>query len=119
MTLTGPRDDLHARDLLGPPSEGGRLEAAADWLAAELEDGPRPAREINRAARAAGYGPATLKRAKRRLGVRSERTGGIAEEGAWQWRLPDDDGDELHTLQQAIANAMRPTNGHHTAGATS
>ncbi len=119
VTLTGPRDDLHARDLLGPPSEGGRLEAAADWLAAELEDGPRPAREINRAARAAGYGPATLKRAKRRLGVRSERTGGIAEEGAWQWRLPDDDGDELHTLQQAIANAMRPTNGHHTAGATS
>lgn len=119
VTLTGPRDDLHARDLLGPPSEGGRLEAATDWLAAELDDGPRPARDITRAAEAAGYRPATLKRAKRSLGVRSERTGGIAEEGAWQWRLPDDDGDELHALEQAIANAMRPTNGHHTAGAAS
>jgi putative DNA primase/helicase len=119
VMLTGPRDDLQARDLLGPPSDGSRLEAAADWLAAELDDGPKPAREITRAARAAGYSTATLRRAKRSLGIHSERIGGIAEDGAWQWALPDDDGDELHALEQAITNAMRPTNGHHTAGAAS
>lgn len=118
VTLTGPREDLQARDLLGPPSEAGRLESAADWLAAELADGPRPSSEITSAGRSAGYSSATLRRAKRSLGVRSERIGGIADDGTWQWTLPDD-GDELHALEQAIANAMRPTNGHHTAGAAS
>jgi hypothetical protein len=118
VTLTGPRDDLHARDLLGPPTEGGRLEAATDWLAAELEDGPRLTREITQAAQAAGYSNATLRRARRSLGVRSERIGGIAGEGAWQCVLPDES-DGLHTLQQAIATALRPTNGHHTAEAAS
>jgi len=119
VKLTGPRDDLRARDLLGPASDGGRLDAAADWLAAELEDGPRPAREITKAAKAAGYSPATLKRAKRSLGIRSERVGGLADDGAWQWTLPDDDDGELHALEQAITNAMRPTNGHHPAAASS
>jgi putative DNA primase/helicase len=114
VQLTGPRDDLRARDLLGPPSDGGRLDAATDWLAAELEDGPRPAREITHAAQTAGYSTATLKRAKRSLGIRSQRIGGLADDGAWQWALPDD-GDELHALEQAIANAMRPTNGHEIA----
>jgi putative DNA primase/helicase len=119
VQLTGPREDLQARDLLGPSSDGGRLDAATDWLAGELQDGPRPAREITKAAKAAGYSPATLRRAKRSLGIRSERVGGLADDGAWQWALPDDDGDELHTLQQAIANAMRPTNGHREIGAVS
>lgn len=120
VQLSGPRDDLQARDLLGPPSDGGRLDAAADWLAAELQEGPRPAGEITKAAQAAGYSPATLRRAKRSLGIRSERVGGLADDGAWQWALPDDDGAAgLQALEQAIANAMRPTNGHHEIGAAS
>jgi hypothetical protein len=118
VRLTGPRTDLHARDLLGPQGENSKLDAAADWLAAELEDGPRPAREIARAAQAAGHSRTTLNRAKRSLGIRPQRIGGLADDGTWQWALPDDD-EEAHALEEIVANAMRSTNGHHPAEAAS
>jgi hypothetical protein len=59
-----------------------------DFLRAELDVGPRPAKEIRKAAADAGVSPRTLDRAKAALKVTSEREGGIADKGQWFWRLP-------------------------------
>ena len=72
----------------GEEERSARAEAE-DFLRDELSDGDRPAREIKNAARDMGIKPDTLKRAKKALGVQSERQGGIADRGAWVWRLPD------------------------------
>lgn len=60
------------------------LSEAVEWLRAELAEGPRPAREMERAARAANIVPATLRRARRTAGVRSRRRGfGPGAEYVW------------------------------------
>ena len=60
---------------------------ADEWLLAALADGPRPAKELQEEARAAGYYIRTLERAKRRLGVVARR---VQREGRsfWQWSDP-------------------------------
>ena len=81
--------DATADELCRPASPGGGPERATadEWLLAALAGGPRPAKELHEAARAAGYCTRTLERAKRRLGVvaRRVRQGGRA---FWQWSDP-------------------------------
>ena len=62
------------------------LGEAADFLQTELKDGARPVREIQAEARAAGIAGTTLKRAKGRLRVISNKR---SMEGAWVWSLPE------------------------------
>jgi hypothetical protein len=86
--------DHQGGDLLGPSSTGdseerGAREEAQEFLRLELAQGPRPAREIAKAARDAGIKERTLDRAKQKLRVRSEREGGIGGEGVWFWRIPE------------------------------
>jgi hypothetical protein len=50
------------------------LDQAVEWLAEVLADGPRPARDVVRDAKAEGIAPRTLERARARLGVRSSPT---------------------------------------------
>jgi hypothetical protein len=66
---------------------GGRTERddAAEWLADLLAHGPRPARDVERDARDAGYSIATVRRAKAAIGVVSRKP---AFGGAWEWTLP-------------------------------
>ncbi len=117
VQLTGARD-LEARDLLGVQGESGRLDDAIEWLAGKLEDGARPAREIEQAARGAGYSVATLRRAKRSLGVVSERVGGIGGKGSWRWGLPAplDDSASPAVLLRPVDGLLGPlpvtTNGN-------
>jgi hypothetical protein len=59
------------------------------FLLTELTGAPRWAKDISKAANEAGIGPGSLKRAKRALGVRSEKAG--VDEG-WKWSLPEGDG---------------------------
>ena len=59
------------------------LSEACDWLADFLSAGPRPAREVLSAARAGGFPPITLRRAKLLLKVQSRK-----HASAWSW-LPD------------------------------
>jgi len=54
-----------------------------------LANGPLPSKDVENEGREAGIEPRTLKRAKQRLGVVSERQGGIGEKGRWYWRLPN------------------------------
>jgi hypothetical protein len=82
--------DARADELLAAVTTGEeRLERgeAVEFLRAELEDGPRPAKDIKSAARDAGISEATLRRAKAEIGVDAERVGGVAGQGHWEWRL--------------------------------
>jgi AAA domain len=62
-------------------------DEAIEFLRAELEDGPRNARDVKTAARDAGISDATLRRAKAQLGISSGRVGGAADAGHWEWSL--------------------------------
>jgi hypothetical protein len=57
---------------------------AREWLRSFLADGPKPATEVEREARQAGFSESTLDRAKKELGIKSCRQGTI-----WVWKLPD------------------------------
>ena len=81
--------DATADELCRPPSSGAQLDRATadEWLLAALAGGPRPAKELQEEARAAGYCARTLERAKRRLGVVARR---VRKDGRalWQWSDP-------------------------------
>jgi hypothetical protein len=62
-------------------------DEAIEFVRAELEDGPRNARDVKTAARDADIKDATLRRAKAQLGVSSVRVGGAAGAGHWEWSL--------------------------------
>jgi hypothetical protein len=59
-----------------------RAEEAEAFLVGELAAGAVPQKELFREARAAGIADKTLRRAKERLGVKSEKSG---FEGGWVW----------------------------------
>lgn len=65
---------------------------AKTWLRDVLADGPLSAKEIFRLAAQAGIAERTLKRAKRELGIRSQRSG-FGREGGYSWGLDDGAGD--------------------------
>lgn len=75
---------LTAQDLAWHAARGGRrgpsLDAACALLREELRDGPRRAREVERAARGSLIGEALLLKARQRLGVETPERG--------VWRLP-------------------------------
>jgi hypothetical protein len=58
-----------------------------------MADGPIPQKDVKQHSDSAGHSWATIKRAKKSLGVRAERraeTGdGLAAAGRWYWSLPD------------------------------
>jgi hypothetical protein len=79
-----------ASALLAIPSgedERGALDEAIEVLRTILGDGPLPAKDAEREARSAGLSEATIRRARKAAGIRSERVGGLGRAGAWQWSL--------------------------------
>jgi putative DNA primase/helicase len=86
--------DAASHDLLrGREDEDSRSDhdEATDFLLTELEDGPKPAADLKRAATAAGVGPGALKRVKRDLHIKSKKAG---MGGGWIWALPDQEIDD-------------------------
>ena len=63
--------------------------AAIEWLHEALADGPRPKAEVEQAAEAAGITPKSLRYARERLGVGTERRGYGAAMRAW-WYLAEE-----------------------------
>ncbi len=59
-----------------------------EFIRAELRDGPKPAADMFKKGRAEGYSTATMKRAKKEMGVVSDRD--EFEAGTWQWSLPEE-----------------------------
>ena len=84
-------DGLNASAILGdykPPKPrgptGAKRQAAAEWLLAELADGPKPTKTIRRLADKAGHTERTLIRARDELNVDYYRD----DHNAWYLRLP-------------------------------
>jgi len=63
--------------------DGSAIEDATAWLTAALADGPAEAKDIERDRKQNSITMATLRRAKKALGVRS-----IKPDGVWHWALP-------------------------------
>jgi hypothetical protein len=78
-----------AADLLDVAADEMRTERdeATEFLMTELADGPRPAKEIEKARKDAGISERTLRRAREDLGIKPQKNG---LNGAWTWELPED-----------------------------
>jgi excisionase family DNA binding protein len=66
--------------------KGGSINEAMDFLRRKLAKGPRPAKEIERQAEAAGISERTLKRARKELGVKATKSKEGFRSG-WMWRI--------------------------------
>lgn len=73
-----------ARELMQAPIEESprKVDEALAWLRNVLAEGPRPADAVTQQGAAAGHAESTLKRAKKKLRVRSTKVG-----QAWVWAL--------------------------------
>jgi hypothetical protein len=84
----GGTSELSASDILKEPADSEQRSAMSEakaFLLKELKDGPVAAERVKKDSRAAGVSERTLKRAKRALGVGSEKEG----DGSWSWVLPE------------------------------
>jgi hypothetical protein len=82
---------MNAADLLSAPfDDASRSEhdEARGWLKDYLSGGAKPADEVLREGRKAGFTDITLRRAKKTLSVGSTKSG-FGYEGRWAWSLPD------------------------------
>lgn len=79
-------EELMVRKL---PSPTTKLADAEDFLTNALAGGPRSQLAVQDQAREKGISASTLRRAKKRLGVQSEKLGGrYSGEQHWTWALP-------------------------------
>lgn len=92
--------DLTADDLLRPGisfEDRTALNEAREFLWDALAAGPAPVNDIKKQAKAEGISEKTLRRAKRKLGVRSHRRsvpGGDRGKGEWIWSVDAQDSHE-------------------------
>jgi len=69
-------------------SERDEHQDAEEFLQELLGDGQVAANDVFQAGRQNGFSEATLKRAKRRLGIQPVKVGQPGERGKWYWYLP-------------------------------
>jgi hypothetical protein len=81
-------DALFAASMENATSKAARKDARA-FLQEFLDRGPLPTNEVIDAGKAHGIAPRTLERARREMGVKSERRGG--RKGRWYLRLVQDE----------------------------
>ena len=79
-----------------------RRHACAEWLRGYLAGGPRPAKECEQAAIAAGFNRILLERARRSLAIRSIRTG-FGKGSRCDLSLPEPDGGPLDGTDRGVA----------------
>jgi uncharacterized protein YmfQ (DUF2313 family) len=79
-----------ATDLITDYGEDDRsaLAEAKDFIRQELSQGPREAAYMEKEAKSAGIALTTLNRAKRSLGVKSERHAFKGPDAKWIWEMP-------------------------------
>lgn len=94
----GP-SDKPPEELFGPTiADPTAREEAAKVLFAVLENGPVPARDVYKTARAAGISKRTLDRVKRDIHVKSRKSGS-GRDSKWFWQLPEKS-EAVKTLQE-------------------
>jgi putative DNA primase/helicase len=83
----GGSTTLTASDVLASEAKstggGSKLEQAKDIITDILSNGPRGSNEVLGAVEAAGIGERTYHAARKSLGVKSERIGGLGKDGQW------------------------------------
>ena len=84
----GEETDQMVEDLMIAFGRPRPRTAAKDLLAELLADGPVDSKLIFEAADEHGIPPATLKRAKKEMGIIAERVG-FGKQGYWNWRIGD------------------------------
>lgn len=100
--------NIDADALLGHvDGDRGNKDEAAEWLTDLLAVGPLATDEIKTAADAEGYSWRTLNRAKKLVGVVSEREG-YAKAGRWAWSLPEYPKDATAKDANPVANTWHP-----------
>lgn len=72
----------------GDEANGSELDEARKWMNDYLNGAAKPADDVLREGKKAGFSEATLRRAKRALSVVSTKRG-FGCEGRWAWSLPD------------------------------
>lgn len=78
------------------------LEEAKDFLLEYLTDGAMPALDVQAAAQAMGISSASLRRARKELGITPKKSGMTGE---WRWMLPEHP-KALKSAKDAHSNAM-------------
>jgi len=89
-----------------PADRRTEVDDAAEWLNEYLATGPKFVNEVEKDAKAAGFSPATLKRAKSSVSVKSVK---IGFEKGWSWKLPSRT-EDAHAAEEVI-EAARARNG--------
>lgn len=86
-TVEGSARDLLAQADQHEGEEKTATDEARDWLVELLRDGPMRAGDIQREAKNAGISYKSLRRAKDKLRVKTQKQ---AFSGGWEWCLPED-----------------------------
>ncbi len=97
---------LLAAPATSPEPSNPKMQQALEWLYTALAGEPRPGREIEQEALAAGIAVATLRHAREQLGVITERRGYGAEMRSW-WRLDEGDTSETDATDAGAGDAGR------------
>jgi len=96
-----------ARELLAegePDSDDGEGAGAEQFLRETLASGAMPQKEIERECKGAGFSVATLRRAKKRVGIISKKDG---MKGVWFWSLPGGIREDAHEdVEDAQQNSV-------------
>jgi len=88
--LWGSPIEGSARELLGEAeeeSDGGSVKACMSLVADLLAYGEVSANQMEKDCKGAGFSVATMRRAKKQLGIKSIKTG-MGSKGIWVWELP-------------------------------
>ncbi|MEW6746115.1 MAG: bifunctional DNA primase/polymerase [Planctomycetota bacterium] len=88
----GPSDISAETIYTSPPRERQELESAKTFLRGALVSGAQSQRSLEAGASERGISVRTLRRAKKELGIKTEKRGRPGESGEWRWRL-DGSGD--------------------------
>jgi putative DNA primase/helicase len=92
----GEQVEGSARELLAehePDKEDDEVSGAEQFLRDELADGRKLQKEIEAECKGAGYSVATIRRAKKKLGIKSVKD---KFEGGWYWSLPCQFSEDAH-----------------------
>lgn len=85
-------------------SDDGEAAGAEQFLREALASGAMPQKEIERECKGAGYSVATLRRAKKRIGIVSRKDG---MKGVWFWSLPGGKHEDAHEdVEDAQQNSV-------------
>ncbi|MEM7207568.1 MAG: AAA family ATPase [Pseudomonadota bacterium] len=97
------RELLATADSSGDDGEGGTLGDAKRFLTELLADGPVPSRVIKADADGAGHSWATIRRAKKELGIVVSKQGGYfgSDKQQWMWKLPSEAQKVLNNTERA------------------